>query len=150
MAKKNTATFFEDIEMDEELSNILDEQEEDLEEIPEDEYVPIVPPPPQPKRTGRPMIVREKRPDNLTTVRRRVPLTKSMCRKPRCTYDAAVHLGYPAYKNVPMNRREECKLMLEQHIAQAHSFNDSHIMFEDDIQRQFFGVDERGNPRYKV
>lgn len=154
MTKKNTATsFFEDVELDEDLTDAIEgyEAAEVEEEIPEEDYVPLIPPPPEPKRTGSPMIIREKRPDTLTVVRRRVPLTKSMCRKPKCNYDAARELGnYPAYKNVPLNRREECLQLLQNHLAIAHSFNDAHIIFSDDLQTEFFGEDSLGRVRTKI
>lgn len=143
MAKNKTAnSFFDDVELDEGLLDAVDEyQAEAEEEVPEDDYVPLAPPPKPLTRQGRPMIVTERRPDTLTIVRKRVPLTKSMCRKPRCSYDAARAMNYPTYKNVPLSKRPECIELLSQHVATAHNFNDAHIIFESDLATEFFGTD---------
>lgn len=143
MAKNKTAnSFFEDAELDEELLDEVDQYQADAEEeVPEDEYVSLAPTPKPLLKQGRPMIVTEKKTDAQTIVRKRVPLTKSMCRKPKCSYDAAREMRYPSYKNVPPARRQECVDLLKQHVAMAHSFNDSHIIFESDLATEFFGVE---------
>lgn len=158
MAKRSAAvSYFEstDEELDNPVSKNTDkalfdainqfESAEDL-EIEDEEYEPEVPPVPEPTFKGVPTIVRSLKIDQRTIKRKRIVLTRSMCRKPNCTYDAARELGFRAYKNIPVNRREEATNKLNQHIATVHSFNDNHIIFSGDLQTQFFGVDQKGNP----
>ncbi len=157
---KQTSSFYEE---DDDLFDAVEEslQEVDEEEVPEDDYIPDVPPPKPLTKQGRALIVREVRPDPQTVVRKRVVLTRSMCRRKGCNYDAVVDLGTKAhpetgkpvplfteYKRVPLNRREEVKQLLEQHIAIVHSANNEHIVFESDLQTEWFGVDVyTGQPR---
>jgi hypothetical protein len=149
---RKTNSYFEE---DEDFLDAIEEsiEQQDIEEVPDDVYEPEIPPPPVLRREGRPMIVREIRPDNLTTVRRRVVLTKSMCRRKGCNYDAVRDMGtridnegkivllYNEWKRVPPTRREECLQYLSNHMAIAHSANDEHIVFESDIQTEWFGTD---------
>lgn len=152
MAKKTAKTnsYNED---DDDFLDAIEEalDEDDVDDVPDDEYEPDIPEPEEPKRTGRPMIVREVRPDTLTVVRKRVALTRSMCRRKGCNYDASKELGgvrkdgtpvYDGWKRVPPQRREECLELLSRHLVVAHSFQDDHIVFEDDMKNQWFGVDE--------
>jgi len=147
MAKKATTkatSFYEedDVFLDE-LDEVLEAQDAVDDDVPDDEYEPLVPEPEEPKRTGRPMIVRETRPDKHTTVRTRVALTRSMCRRQGCNYDAAVQIGYEGWKRVHPTRRQEVLDLLEQHKILQHSESQGHIVYEDDLQTQWFGVDEQ-------
>lgn len=155
MPKASATSFFEERtnrknpiqDLDSDLQKALDDYEMESEmEIPDEEYEPEHPPLPEPTYSGVPTVVRSLVIDRKTVKRKRIVLTRSMCRQPNCSYDAAVHMGYPAYKNVPTKRREEIASMLEVHKATAHSFNDGHIIFSGDLQTQFFGVDSKGRP----
>lgn len=150
MSKKSakSSSFFED----DELFDAVDEAlEKDIEEVPDDEYEPEIPVQVEPTRQGRPMIIRELRVDKCTTIRRRIPLTKSMCRRKGCNYDAVRDMGtkvneegklellYKEWKRVPPQRRQECLDFLQQHMVIAHSHNDEHIVFESDLKTEWFG-----------
>jgi hypothetical protein len=141
-------SFFE--EDDDFLTHVeasLDETE-DEDFVPDDEYEPEVPDIPEPTMQGRPLIVREVRPDTLTVIRNRVVLTRSMCIRKGCNYDAAREMGYTEYKRIPPNRRPEVAHLLATHKMIAHSANDNHIVFENDLQTGWFGVDDMtGKPR---
>ncbi len=152
MAKKQTAkptSFFEEEEdFLDNIENALEEQEDVIDEVPDDEYEPLVPEPEEPKRAGRPMIVREVKVDTHTVQRKRVALTRSMCRRQGCNFDAAVAAGYDEYKRVHPSRRQEVMDLLDQHMILKHSESQGHIVFESDLQQQWFGVDEQtGKPR---
>lgn len=136
---KRKSDVFDYIEEDVETEvEEIESGEEEL-EIPEDDYVPATPVRRKPLKQGRPMVVRQTAPDSYTVVRRRVPLTKSMCKKPGCNYDAAVSLGYKEYKNVPPNRRQEAIDLLNKHTEFVHTANQEHITFESDLETEFLG-----------
>lgn len=133
MAKKKADSFFDDVILPDDV--LQDEAFE--EEIPDEEYVPEVFEPPQPKRQGRPMIVRETKVDSMTVLRKRVPLTKSMCHRQGCKYDAAREMGFTAYKNIPPEQRAKAKTLLQAHVSQSHNGSEDYIVFESDMPKDW-------------
>lgn len=146
MAKKTAAdTFFDDLEVDETLEE--GDGIEVSEDIPEDEYIP-----PRPKnlpllKQGRPMIIRATKVDSLTTIRRRVPLTKSMCRRQGCKYDAAKEMGFDSYSRVPPEFRDSAKEKLAAHVDRNHNRSEDHIVYESDLPTDWMGLDVNDKQR---
>jgi hypothetical protein len=93
----------------------------------------------------RQYILQEIKVDQFTTLRRRVELTPSMCRAKGCGFDASKEVGYPAgWKTVPHDQLlpngkslgEAIISVLQRHRDTTHGIEESHIMNEDEVNRQ--------------
>lgn len=104
-----------------------------------------------PSASKRKFILQEIKIDNFTLYRRRVELTPSMCTHRGCGFDAAKEAGFKAgWATVPQDQPlpggrklgEAILGVLETHLTFAHALDQSHIISEDELNRnkQWAGV----------
>lgn len=115
----------------EELDLDLTPEEDDEEEIKSIDHT---------VSAGKQYILKSRIIDKYTTIRRRIKLTASMCKRPHCNFDVAVANGFSGWDD-DISDRERTRLLeaLAMHDKQVHSIAEDIILNEDEVPTNWLG-----------
>jgi hypothetical protein len=90
--------------------------------------------------TSNQFILQSKPVDRFTTIRRRIPLTPSMCTVNGCSFDIATKNGYvDGWSSVPQDQRGLLLQALQEHVKFVHTNSQAHIVEESELPTRWLG-----------
>ncbi len=85
-------------------------------------------------KTGRKLVLKEKKVDNFTTLRTRVVLTPCVCEQ--CGFDLCVTNGLGEYEDLAPEEKQRVKQAIKKH-KELHVTSEDRVVAEEDLPTQW-------------